>query len=62
MNLGSISKAIAGAATGGILGVGTVMVTVPESVGMPWWGYIVTGVINAGIVFAGVYFAPRNTQ
>lgn len=60
MNLGTVSKAIAGGLTGGLAGGLTTMVVVPESAGMPWWGYIVTGVINAGIVFAGVYFAPRN--
>lgn len=62
MNLGNISKAIGGSIVGG-LGAGlTTLVVVPESAGMPWWGYIITGVINAAIVFAGVYIAPRNTQ
>lgn len=62
MNLGKVSKAIAGSIVGGIGAGATTLVVVPESAGMPWWGYIVTGVINAAIIFAGVYLAPRNSQ
>lgn len=62
MNLGRISKAIAGAVIGGAAAGTTTMVTVPDTAGMPWWGHIIVGVANAAIVFAGVYVAPRNTQ
>lgn len=61
MNLGSISKAIAGAVATGAVGTG-MLITVPESAGMPWWGYIIVGVANAAVGFAIVYLAPRNTQ
>ena len=57
--MGNISKAIAGAAAGGVLTLGT-LVTVPADVQMPWYGYLVVGVVNAAIAFGTVYFAPRN--
>ena len=62
MNLGKVSKAIAGAVVSGVAVTGTTLVTVPDSAGMPWWGHIIVGVANAAIVFVGVYIAPRNTQ
>lgn len=66
MNLGSISKAIAGAVAGGAGAVATVAaasyVTIPDGVQAPWWGYVLVGVANAAIGFAVVYIAPRNSQ
>lgn len=61
MNIGHISKAIAGAAAGAVGGVGTTFVVVPEGTSMPWWGYIAVGLANAAIGFAVVYRAPRNS-
>lgn len=62
MNFGRVSKAIAGAVVSGVAVTGTTLVTVPDTAGMPWWGHVLVGVVNAAIVYAGVYFAPRNTQ
>lgn len=66
MNLSSISKAIAGAAAGGVGTVaamaGAYYIVIPEGVTAPWWGYMIAGVANAALSFAIVYFAPRNTQ
>jgi hypothetical protein len=59
MDLKSVSKAIAGAVASGVVGVGTV-VAVPSTVEMPWYGYVIVGVVNAVIGFGVVYFAPRN--
>lgn len=61
MNLGSISKAIAGASAAAVGGITTSFIVIPESVIMPWYGYVAVGVLNAAIGFAIVYFAPRNT-
>lgn len=58
---GPISKAIAGGVAGAITGVGTAFVVIPATVVMPWYGYVLVGVINAGLGFATVYFAPKNT-
>lgn len=57
--MGAVSKAIAGAAAGGVLTLGT-LVTVPADVQMPWYGYVAVGIVNAVIAFGTVYFAPRN--
>lgn len=62
MNLGSISKAIAGASAGAIGSLATSYIVIPETVVMPWYGYVAVGVLNAAIGFAIVYFAPRNTD
>lgn len=60
MDIAKIRKAVAGAAAGGLLGVGTTVV-VPTTVDMPWWGYIAAGLINAAITGLAVYLAPRNS-
>jgi cobalamin biosynthesis Mg chelatase CobN len=59
--MSAVSKAIAGAAAGGLLSIGT-LVSVPADVQMPWYGYVLVGVVNAVIAFGTVYFAPRNSQ
>lgn len=61
MNLGSISKALAGTLAGVASTAVSSYIMVPESVVMPWYGYVIIGVINAAIGFGFVYFAPRNT-
>lgn len=61
MNLSAVSKAIAGAAAGGLTSLATSFVVIPDSVVMPWYGYVLVGLINAAIGFGFVYFAPRNT-
>lgn len=61
MDLGKISKAIAGAVAAGIGGAGTSAVVIPDGVAMPWYGYALVGALNAVLGFAVVYFAPRNT-
>jgi hypothetical protein len=61
MDFGKISKAIAGAVAAGIGGAGTSAVIIPDGVTMPWYGYVIVGVLNAVLGFAVVYFAPRNT-
>lgn len=61
MNLGSISKAIAGASAGAISGLATSYIVIPPDVVMPWYGYVGTGLLNAAIGFAFVYLAPRNS-
>lgn len=61
MDWRSFSKAIAGAVVAGATSTGTAAVTIPDGVGMPWYGYIIVGVINAAIGFGVVYFAPKNT-
>lgn len=61
MDWRSFSKAIAGAVVSGVTSTGTAAVVVPDSVAMPWYGYIIVGAINAAIGFGVVYFAPKNT-
>lgn len=60
MDFAKVSKAIAGAIASGIGGAGTAAVIVPPTVDMPWWGYVLVGVVNAVLGFAVVYFAPKN--
>ena len=60
MNLRTVSKAIAGAVATSVGAVGTTVVAVPDGIEMPWWGYVLVGLINAGIGFLVVYLAPRN--
>lgn len=55
----TVVKAVAGAAASGVLATAT-YVTIPADVQMPWWGYILVGVVNAALGFGVVYFAPRN--
>lgn len=55
-----VAKAIAGAAATAAGGMGTAWVVVPPNVDMPWWGYLIAGIVNAGLGFAFVYFAPAN--
>lgn len=61
MDLGTISKAIAGALAGAAGGIGTAAVIVPAGVAMPWYGYVLTAVLNAVLGFLVVYAAPKNT-
>lgn len=60
--LSTVSKGIAGAIAAGAGGLATSYIVVPEGVEMPYWGYIVVGVLNAALGFAFVYFAPKNTN
>lgn len=60
MTLSQITKAIAGASAGALGSIGTAVVVVPPEVVMPFWGYIIVGVLNAAIGFAAVYFSPQN--
>ena len=60
MDIRAVSKAIAGAVATSAGALVTTAVVVPPNVEMPWWGYVVVGVINAGIGFGFVYLAPRN--
>ncbi|MYZ50399.1 hypothetical protein [Propylenella binzhouense] len=62
MDLRQVSKAIAGATASAIAATGSALVVVPDSVVMPWWGYVLVGIINAGIGFAAVYLAPANSS
>lgn len=59
MDFRTISKALAGAVFAGAAGVGTA-VAIPADVVMPWYGYILVGVVNAAVGFLGVYYAPKN--
>lgn len=60
MDLAKISKAIAGALAAGVGGAGTSAIIVPDGINMPWYGYLLVGVLNAALGFLVVYFAPRN--
>ncbi|WP_193753354.1 hypothetical protein [Aureimonas ureilytica] len=44
---------------------GTAAVVVPPDVPMPWWGYVLVGVVNvaasAALCAIAVYRAPANT-
>jgi len=62
MNLRTMSKAIAGGLAGAVTGVGTASITIPADVAMPWYGYVIVGVLNAALGFAVVYWSPRNTD
>ncbi len=59
---GPVSKAVAGAVSGMVLGTGTLAMTAEQSAAMPWWGVLLANVVYAGIGFATVYFAPANKQ
>lgn len=61
MDLGKISKAIAGALAAGIGGAGTSAIIVPDGINMPWYGYVIVGALNAVLGFVVVYFAPKNS-
>lgn len=60
MDIRSISKAIAGGVAAAATGIGTTAVVVPADVGMPWWGYVIVGVVNAALGALAVYWAPAN--
>ena len=55
-----IAKATAGSLVGAASSIATSYVVIPDSVSMPWYGYVIAGVLNAVLGFASVYFAPRN--
>ena len=57
--LQTVSKGIAGALAAGV-GVTATFIVVPPEVQMPWWGYVLVGIANAGLGFAVVYLAPKN--
>jgi len=57
--LSQVSKAIAGAAAT-TAGVAATYIVIPAGTDMPWWGYILTGALNAALGFAVVYLAPKN--
>jgi|SRR5690606_34281936 len=57
-----IAKAIAGAVAGGVTAPGLMLVAFPDDVSVPWWGYLLAAVINAGITALTVYWAPRNRE
>jgi ABC-type sugar transport system substrate-binding protein len=57
--LQTVSKALAGAAAAGVGSLATLIVVPPEAQ-MPWWGYVVVGVLNAALGLGVVYFAPKN--
>lgn len=57
-----VVKAVAGAVASSSGALATAYVTIPAEVQMPWWGYILVGVVNAGLGFGVVYFAPRNQE
>ena len=60
ISLAPVSKALAGALAAGLAGTGTAAISVPADSGMPWWGYLLVGALNAAIGFLGVYAAPAN--
>lgn len=59
--LQTVSKALAGAAVTSI-GATATLIAVPPEANMPWWGYVLVGVLNAALGFAAVYWAPRNRE
>lgn len=69
MNLGEIiknpakvSKAIGGGIAAAISAPSLMVVSIPEGVVVPWWGYVLAGAVNAAFVFTTIYFAPRNAE
>lgn len=61
MNFASVSKAIAGALVGAVTSSATaVAITIPDGVSVPWYGYVLIAILNAGIGYVGVYLSPRN--
>lgn len=60
MDIRGISKALAGSLATTIAGTGSAYVALPPGVDVPWWGYLLVGVVNAAIGFGVVYFAPAN--
>jgi len=56
----SVSKAIAGSVVGAASSLATTYVVIPPNVDMPWYGYVIAGLVNAALGFAIVYFAPKN--
>ncbi|WP_185982648.1 hypothetical protein [Aureimonas mangrovi] len=63
MNIGTVSKGIAGAIAGMMTGnVGMIAMTTEQTAAMPWWGVIVANATYAAIGFLAVYIAPRNAD
>ena len=61
MNIRTVSKGVAGAVAGAMIGNGTMIaMTAEQAAATPWWGVIVANVVYAAIGFATVYFAPAN--
>lgn len=61
IQLGTVSKGIAGAVAGAVAGnTGMVVMSTDQVAAMPWWGVLISNVVYAGIGFATVYFAPAN--
>ena len=61
MDFRRISKAIAGSLGAAVAGTGSVAVAIPADIVMPWYGYVIVGLVNAGIAGLAVYWAPANT-
>lgn len=62
IQLGPISKGIAGAVAGAVASnTGMVVMSADQVASMPWWGVLISNVVYAGLGFLTVYFAPANT-
>lgn len=63
IQLGPISKGIAGAVAGAVAGSTGMIAMSPEQVAsMPWYGVLIANGLYAGIGFLTVYLAPANSE
>ncbi|MEC5291990.1 hypothetical protein VSX64_14620 [Aurantimonas sp. C2-6-R+9] len=61
MDWHKISKAVGGGVAAAVGGIGTAAIAIPPEVVMPWFGYVIVGVANAGLGFVTVYWFPKNS-
>lgn len=56
----SSRKAIFAALGAGVGSPATLSVAIPPGVDVPWWGYLLFGIINAVITFVVTWGGPAN--
>lgn len=56
------TKAIAAATAAALGSAGSFAIVVPDSVLMPWWGYVIVGVLNGAVAGLVTALAPKNAE
>lgn len=61
-NIIKYAKVVAASVVVGVGTTGTVAISIPPDVTVPWWGYVLVSVVNIGIASIGVMYNPKATK